>query len=372
MFLSNDTRIVSLDDAGKWLLGGPVARPGETEAKAQANFKSRVRRLYDIANVFTSLELIEKIHLVQTRKPAFKWLGARVYPLPSSVPREAYTSDAPSRRPTNKLGFDTMFPMPMQFYQTPIPGAMQQHPPPVPRRSTIDTAQLSAAAAKATASTSSAASPSMNDLSLTSHSLTLPESLASLSASFEQFEAIQKRRSFDIHTNNASTASKEEKPTAPSTTDTQPAPAFIASSPPDSSNPLPLSTRTSSFARMTARLHQQSDLLHKASTGGSPSNAIIDPLLLAYARVPSLPSLSSSLSLVSESTENLSRRVGFHLDSRAYIRNTTDFLRQYRAACKGWQEKMPTFKALYIKHTLTPTTVSAPIATTPPIQIAAK
>lgn len=39
MFLSNDTRIVSLDDAGKWLLGGPVVRPGETEAKAQANFK---------------------------------------------------------------------------------------------------------------------------------------------------------------------------------------------------------------------------------------------------------------------------------------------------------------------------------------------
>lgn len=39
MFLSNDTRVVSLDDAGKWLLGGPVQRPGETEQKAQANFK---------------------------------------------------------------------------------------------------------------------------------------------------------------------------------------------------------------------------------------------------------------------------------------------------------------------------------------------
>jgi transcription factor E2F7/8 len=39
MFLSNDTRVVSLDDAGKWLLGGPVQRPGETPEKAQANFK---------------------------------------------------------------------------------------------------------------------------------------------------------------------------------------------------------------------------------------------------------------------------------------------------------------------------------------------
>ena len=78
MFLGpNDTRIVSLDDAGRWLLGGPVVRPGQTEAQAQSTFKSRVRRLYDIANVFTSLELIDKIHLTQTRKPAFIWSAQR-------------------------------------------------------------------------------------------------------------------------------------------------------------------------------------------------------------------------------------------------------------------------------------------------------
>lgn len=49
---------------------------------------AKVRRLYDIANVFTSLKLIEKIHLVQTRKPAFKWLGAGVYPLHSTSSAE--------------------------------------------------------------------------------------------------------------------------------------------------------------------------------------------------------------------------------------------------------------------------------------------
>jgi hypothetical protein len=44
MFLSAKTRIVTLDDAGVWLLGGPIIRPGETEAKAQATFKCQRRR----------------------------------------------------------------------------------------------------------------------------------------------------------------------------------------------------------------------------------------------------------------------------------------------------------------------------------------
>src|SRR4051812_42804286 len=56
---------------------------------------AKVRRLYDIANVLTSLRLIEKIHLVQTRKPAFKWMGADVFPLQSSAQPEAYTLDQP-------------------------------------------------------------------------------------------------------------------------------------------------------------------------------------------------------------------------------------------------------------------------------------
>ncbi|KAB1202422.1 hypothetical protein CJ030_MR8G019494 [Morella rubra] len=35
------------------------------------------RRLYDIANVLSSMKLIEKTHTTQTRKPAFRWLGWR-------------------------------------------------------------------------------------------------------------------------------------------------------------------------------------------------------------------------------------------------------------------------------------------------------
>lgn len=37
--------------------------------------KTKVRRLYDIANVLTSLNLIAKVHLKPARRPAFQWLG---------------------------------------------------------------------------------------------------------------------------------------------------------------------------------------------------------------------------------------------------------------------------------------------------------
>mmetsp|Transcript_63422 Transcript_63422/g.188913 ORF Transcript_63422/g.188913 Transcript_63422/m.188913 type:complete len:430 (+) Transcript_63422:281-1570(+) len=37
--------------------------------------KTKVRRLYDICNVLTSLRMIEKVKLASTCKPAFKWLG---------------------------------------------------------------------------------------------------------------------------------------------------------------------------------------------------------------------------------------------------------------------------------------------------------
>nr|KJB33721.1 hypothetical protein B456_006G027400 [Gossypium raimondii] len=37
--------------------------------------RTKVRRLYDIANVFSSMNLIEKTHHPESRKPAFRWLG---------------------------------------------------------------------------------------------------------------------------------------------------------------------------------------------------------------------------------------------------------------------------------------------------------
>lgn len=37
--------------------------------------KTKIRRLYDIANVLSSLGLIEKCQAINSKKPAFKWIG---------------------------------------------------------------------------------------------------------------------------------------------------------------------------------------------------------------------------------------------------------------------------------------------------------
>ncbi|KAE8812800.1 Transcription factor E2F7 [Hordeum vulgare] len=65
LFLTMEVSTISLDEAAKFLLG---------EGHEESNMRTKVRRLYDIANVLSSLKLIEKTQ-VDTRKPAFRWLG---------------------------------------------------------------------------------------------------------------------------------------------------------------------------------------------------------------------------------------------------------------------------------------------------------
>ena len=76
-----------------------LQRPKTLQARAASLFKSKVRRLYDIANVFSSLKLIDKIHLIQSRRPAFRWLGADRYPLSSTISADAYTRETVNRDP---------------------------------------------------------------------------------------------------------------------------------------------------------------------------------------------------------------------------------------------------------------------------------
>ncbi|CAN8070701.1 unnamed protein product [Agarophyton chilense] len=79
LFLLAGSGAVSLDQAAVQLLG---RSPSDTdplaispvEGDATKLLKTKVRRLYDIANILSSLRLIEKVHTVN-RKPAFKWLG---------------------------------------------------------------------------------------------------------------------------------------------------------------------------------------------------------------------------------------------------------------------------------------------------------
>ncbi|CAD6339669.1 unnamed protein product [Miscanthus lutarioriparius] len=66
LFLTMEVETISLDEGAKLLLG---------EGHAESNMRTKVRRLYDIANVLSSLNLIEKTQQTDTRKPAFRWLG---------------------------------------------------------------------------------------------------------------------------------------------------------------------------------------------------------------------------------------------------------------------------------------------------------
>ncbi|OMO77564.1 hypothetical protein CCACVL1_14969 [Corchorus capsularis] len=66
LFVCSNIELISLDEAAKLLLGN---------AHNTSIMRTKVRRLYDIANVLSSMNLIEKTHTLDTRKPAFRWLG---------------------------------------------------------------------------------------------------------------------------------------------------------------------------------------------------------------------------------------------------------------------------------------------------------
>ncbi|XP_055009643.1 transcription factor E2F7 [Boleophthalmus pectinirostris] len=71
LFLVSKTQTVTLDAAAKILIEDSL------DSSSHSKYKTKVRRLYDIANVLTSLGLIKKVHVREERgrKPAFKWLG---------------------------------------------------------------------------------------------------------------------------------------------------------------------------------------------------------------------------------------------------------------------------------------------------------
>nr|XP_006815338.1 PREDICTED: transcription factor E2F8-like [Saccoglossus kowalevskii] len=72
LFLVSKTKVVSLDIAARILIGDI-----NYEINENSKFKTKIRRLYDIANILTSLNLIKKVHVTEARgrKPAFKWVG---------------------------------------------------------------------------------------------------------------------------------------------------------------------------------------------------------------------------------------------------------------------------------------------------------
>lgn len=77
LFLVSNPRVVSLDVAAKILIG-----EDQDPCQDKNKYKTKVRRLYDIANVLRSLKLIEKVHVTEQRgrKPAFEWVGPEEFP----------------------------------------------------------------------------------------------------------------------------------------------------------------------------------------------------------------------------------------------------------------------------------------------------
>ncbi|XP_049636968.1 transcription factor E2F8 [Suncus etruscus] len=75
LFLVSTPQIVSLEIAAKILIG-----EDHVEDLDRSKFKTKIRRLYDIANVLSSLDLIKKVHVTEERgrKPAFKWTGPEI------------------------------------------------------------------------------------------------------------------------------------------------------------------------------------------------------------------------------------------------------------------------------------------------------
>ncbi|XP_043806261.1 E2F transcription factor-like E2FE isoform X2 [Manihot esculenta] len=90
LFVCSKADLISLDEAAKLLFG---------DAHNLSIMRTKVRRLYDIANVLSSLELIEKTHTAEARKPAFKWLGWRGKP-------ESGSGDALTESRKRKFGAD--------------------------------------------------------------------------------------------------------------------------------------------------------------------------------------------------------------------------------------------------------------------------
>nr|XP_057945365.1 transcription factor E2F8 [Doryrhamphus excisus]XP_057945366.1 transcription factor E2F8 [Doryrhamphus excisus] len=97
LFLVSDPPVVSLDVAAKILIGEDQ---GADQDKNK--FKTKVRRLYDIANVLRSLKLIEKVHVTEKRgrKPAFEWIGPNDLPKVKDV---ASPTSACPHKTTNVL-----------------------------------------------------------------------------------------------------------------------------------------------------------------------------------------------------------------------------------------------------------------------------
>ncbi|XP_023808270.1 transcription factor E2F7 [Oryzias latipes] len=109
LFLVSKTQTVTLDAAAQILI------EESRDSSSHSKYKTKVRRLYDIANVLTSLNLIKKVHVREERgrKPAFRWLGPVEFSgignaqAPAKHPQPASQQDARKLKLCRHSSFNT-------------------------------------------------------------------------------------------------------------------------------------------------------------------------------------------------------------------------------------------------------------------------
>ncbi|XP_076901828.1 E2F transcription factor-like E2FF [Bidens hawaiensis] len=86
LFITSNADLITLDTAATALLG---------DVHDPTAMRTKVRRLYDIANVFSSMDLLEKTRHPESGKPSFRWLGFKGHPKTKS---ETVDTDNSKRR----------------------------------------------------------------------------------------------------------------------------------------------------------------------------------------------------------------------------------------------------------------------------------
>ncbi|VVB14532.1 unnamed protein product [Arabis nemorensis] len=93
----SDDDLITLDGASKALLNDP---------QEPMNMRTKVRRLYDIANVFSSMKLIEKTQIPESKKAAYRWLGYEAM-LENNAPAAPAPASLCARNEPKKRAFGT-------------------------------------------------------------------------------------------------------------------------------------------------------------------------------------------------------------------------------------------------------------------------
>ncbi|CAI5744102.1 unnamed protein product [Peronospora destructor] len=102
LFLEKENCIIPLDEAAKQLIQMEDSKSAEDRL-----LKTKIRRLYDVANVLVSVGLIEKLQLSSSRKPVFRWKTRSTASVPkmpeASADHSARSVDGDVTKPSQPL-----------------------------------------------------------------------------------------------------------------------------------------------------------------------------------------------------------------------------------------------------------------------------